>query len=139
MGEREGYRWAVKATVIMLVVLAAVAIPVSAMVKGAPGALAASIGVGVAAIASLITQLSMLKGHTMQPTAMAGLVAFSWLGKMLVLIAILAVFGQFEDFERMPFGITAAVGVVASVVIDVVAMRTARIPNVVPGSGSGSQ
>ncbi len=139
MGEREAYRWAVKATIIMLAVLAAIAVPVSAWLKGGQGALAAGVGVGVAAIASIITQVSMLKGSTMQATAMAGLVAFSWLGKMLVLIAILAVLGQFESFERMPFGITAAVGVLASVVIDVVAMRTARIPNVVPGSGSGSQ
>ncbi|WP_062463659.1 hypothetical protein [Demequina soli] len=127
------YRRALRLTAIVLGALAVVGGAVAWIVVGPDGALAAVVGAAVAALGALPTQYAMLKGHTRPPHVMAGIVAFSWLGKMLVIIVALLVLQGVDSFHRPSFAATAVVGLLAGLVVDVSLLRKSRIPYVEPG------
>lgn len=132
--ESQLYRRAMRLTVAVLAALAVVGAVVGWLVGGASGLVGAVVGAAVAALGAIPTQAAMLVGHRRSPQAMAGIVAFSWLGKMLVIIVALLVIQGIDSFHRPMFAATAAMGLIASLVIDVATLRRARISYVDPGT-----
>ncbi|WP_296667791.1 hypothetical protein [Demequina sp.] len=132
--EESLYRRAMRLTVVVLAGLAVLGALVGWFVAGAPGAVAAAVGAAVAALGAIPTQAAMLIGHRRSPQALAGIVAFSWLGKMLVIIVALLLLQGVESFYRPMFAATAVVGLVVSLAIDLLTLRKARIPYVDPGT-----
>ena len=132
--EEQLYRRAIRITVIVLLAIAVLGAGVAWLVAGANGAVAALVGAGVAALGAIPTQVAMLVGHRKPPHVMAGIVAFSWLGKMLVIIVALLLLQGIESFHREAFAATAVAGILASLVVDVAVLRRARVPYVDPGT-----
>lgn len=139
MGEAHAYRWAFRTALLALVILAVIAVPLAWALAGQDAALATGIGVLVAAVATLVTPLAMLKAHRLDPVWMAALMGFTWLGKMLVIVVALVVLGGIEGFQKVPFGLAVVAGVLATVAIDMLAIRRSRVPHVVPGSEDGAK
>lgn len=132
--EAEVYRRAMRATVIALVALAAVAAGVGWWVAGSAGLIAGVAGAAVAALGAIPTQVAMLVSHRQSPQAMAGIVLFSWLGKMVLVVIALVVLAGIEGFHRPMFGITVVVGLMLSLGIDMLSLRRSRVPYVDPGT-----
>ncbi|WP_062302558.1 hypothetical protein [Demequina subtropica] len=131
--EARMYRRAIALIAIVLAVIAVVGAVIAWVVAGPAAAGAALIGAGVAALGAIPTPVAMLVGHRKPPHVMAGIVAFSWLGKMFVIIVALLLLKNVESFHKAAFAATAVTGIVASLVVDVTTMRKARIPYVQPG------
>ncbi|WP_062297730.1 hypothetical protein [Demequina maris] len=132
--EEQLYRRAIRITIVVIAAIAVIGAAVAWAVVGAAGAVAALVGAGVAALGAIPTQVAMLVGHTKPPHVMAGIVAFSWLGKMLVIIVALLLLQGVESFHRGAFAATAVTGIVASLVVDIMVLRKARIPYADPGT-----
>ncbi|WP_062386373.1 hypothetical protein [Demequina iriomotensis] len=128
------YRRAIRLTTVIVVAIGAIGAGVAWALAGTAGAVAALVGAAVAALGAIPTQAAMLVGHRKPPHVMAGIVAFSWLGKMLVIIIALLVLQGVESFHRGAFAATAVTGIVASLVVDVATLRKARIPYADPGT-----
>ncbi len=135
--EEQLYRSAIRVTVIVLVAIAVIGAAIAWLIVGPEGAVAALVGAVVAAIGAIPTQVSMLIAHRKPPHVMAGIVAFSWLGKMAVIIIALLLLQGVEGFHRGAFAATAVTGIIASLAVDVAVMRKARIPYADPGTSSG--
>ncbi len=101
---------------------------------GGRAAGAAAVGAAVAALAGLATPASMLMGSGRPATALAALVGGVWLAKMFAIVAVIAVLSRIDDFPRAPFAWTLLAGMVASLAIDVWAVRSSRVPYVTPDS-----
>ncbi|MDN4474839.1 hypothetical protein QQX09_03095 [Demequina sp. SYSU T00192] len=132
--EEQLYRRAIRLTSIVLAAIAVVGGAVAWALAGPAGAVGALVGALVAALGAVPTQVAMLVGHRRPPQVMAGIVAFSWLGKMLVIVVALLVLQGVESFHREAFAATAVTGIVASLVVDVATLRKARIPYADPGT-----
>ncbi len=128
------YRRALRATVIVIAVLAVIAVPVGLWVAGGGGVLAAESGVAIAALSGLTTQAAMLVGHRQPPHMLAVYMLGSWLVKMLLIVAGLVVLGNIDGFHRGLLAGFALAGVFATLAIDMWAIRASRIPYVNPGS-----
>ncbi|WP_062515975.1 hypothetical protein [Demequina gelatinilytica] len=131
--EARMYRRAIVLIGIVLGAIAVVGAAIAWAVAGPAAAVAALVGAAVAALGAIPTPVAMLVGHRKPPHVMAGIVAFSWLGKMLVIIVALLLLKNVESFHKVAFAATAVTGIVASLVVDVATMRKARIPYVQPG------
>lgn len=132
------YRRAMVLTALWLTGIAVVGAVVGWFVAAVPGIVAAVTGAAIAALAALTTQYAMLVGHKRSPQAMAGIVGFSWLGKMLVIIVALLLLQQVDGFHRPMFAATVVAGLAASLTIDFLTLRKARIPYVDPGTHPGT-
>ncbi|WP_084077037.1 hypothetical protein [Demequina sp. NBRC 110057] len=132
--ESRTYRRALRVTVIVIVALAVIAVPVGLLVAGGAGLLAAEVGVAVAALAGLTTQIAMLVAHQKPPHIMAAYIGGSWLGKMLIIIVALLVLQGIEGFHKELFAAFAVTGIIATLAIDFWVIRNARIPYVDSGS-----
>lgn len=125
------------------ITITAVALGLLAMVSGVvawtianPGvALAAVSGVGVAAFVSMSTQAVMIEGLRRSPAGFVGLVLGSYVIKVAVLLLILVAVRE-SDLPRGAFVIPLVIGAVATLVIDIVVVVRARVPNVSPGRGN---
>lgn len=132
--ESDLYRRAIRLSSIALVGLAAVGAAVGAVLDGSAGAIAAVVGAAVAALGAISTQVAMLIGHTRSPQALAGIVLFAFLGKMLILIVALLVLQGIDGFNRPIFAVVTITCLVATLAIEVDALRRARVPYVDPGT-----
>lgn len=132
------YRRALRVTVIGIAALALIAVPVGLLVGGTAGLLAAEIGVAVAALSGVTTQVAMVIGHDREAHVMAAIIGGSWLLKMLIIVVALLLLQGVEDFHRGLFAGFAVVGVLGTLAVDFWVIRSARIPYVDPGSRSGS-
>lgn len=128
------YRRALRVTIIVIVALAVIAVPVGLLVAGGAGVLAAEVGVAVAALAGLTTQVAMVVAHQKPPHMLAAYVGGSWLAKMFVIVIALLVLDGVEGFHKGLFAGFMLTGVIATLVVDLWAMRSARIPYVDEGS-----
>lgn len=135
--ETTTYRRALRATIIAIAVLAVIAIPVGLLVAGGAGVLAAEAGVGVAALSGITTQVAMLFGHRQPPHIMAAYIAGSWLLKMLIIVVALVSLGSIDGFHRGLLAGFALAGILATLVIDMWAIRASRVPYVDSGSNDG--
>src|SRR5690554_2202905 len=132
--EANVYRRALRLTAIALGVLAVIAVPAGLLIDGVPGLVAAEVGVAVAALAGITTQVAMMMGHSRAPHMMAAVLMGSWLLKMVIIVIALLVLQGIDDFHRGLFATFVLVGVFATLAIDLWAVRGARIPYADPGS-----
>lgn len=126
------YRRALRITVIGIAALAVLAVPVGLLVAGGPGLVAALVGVGVAALSGVTTQVAMVIGHDREPHIMAAIVGGSWLAKMVIIVIALLVLDGIEGFHKALFAGFMLVGVIGTLAIDMWVMRAARVPYVEP-------
>ena len=134
--ERAVYRKALIGVAIAIAVIAVTGIAAGWVAGGAGGAVAAAVGAAAAAIAGLATPASMLIGADRPIATIGAVVTGMWLGKMVFLVAVIVVVSRIEGFHRQPFAWTMLAGVVASLVVDLWAVRSSRVPYVTPGSKS---
>lgn len=134
--EAQVYRRAMVHTAIALAILAVGGAAVGYLAAGASGAVGALVGAAVAALAALPTQAAMLVGHARSPQALAGIVAFSWLAKMFIIVVAMVLLTRLDDFHRVAFAVTVVIGILLSLVFDIMSMRQARVPYVDPGTKS---
>lgn len=135
--ESAAYRWALKASAIALAAIAAMGAGIGAVVIGADAVWAALAGAAVAGVAALVTQVAMIVGHSKQPHVFASIVGGSWLAKMVVIVAGIALLSRVDGLHRGTFGIVAMVCVGATLVVDLQAVRRARISYTGTGLGNG--
>jgi hypothetical protein len=115
-------------------VIALVGIGAALMVGGAGAALGAAVGAAAAAIAGIATPASMLLGAERPVATFGALVTGIWLGKMAFLVVVVAGVSRIEGFHRQPFAWTMLAGIVASLAVDLWAVRSSRVPYVMPNS-----
>ncbi len=132
--ERAVYRRALVGVAIALGVIAVVGIGTGWIADGAGAAVGAATGVVAAAIAGIATPASMLLGAERPAAAFGAVVTGIWLGKMVFLVAVVAAVSRIEGFHREAFAWTMLAGVVASLAVDLWAVRSSRVPYVVPDS-----
>jgi hypothetical protein len=133
---RAVFRTALRDMLLLLAVLLVLGVGLGYLLAGLPGVWGALIGVGLALLFSGTTVVSMLLTAHSPATTMAAVVMGAWLGKIVVLIAVLALL-RGEDFYHR--GVLAAVlfaGVIGSALLDLRAVRAGRVPYVTP-SGDG--
>lgn len=128
------YRRALRLTAIGLGALAIIAVPVGLLVDGTAGLLAAEVGVAIAALAGLTTQVAMLFGYNRLPHMMAAMLLGSWLVKMLIIVIAMVVLQGVEGFHKALFVAFMLVGVFGTLAADFWAVRATRLPYVDPGS-----
>jgi len=138
--EAEGaaYRWAVAATGIVLGAIVIVGGVIGGVVVGAAGVWGAVAGVAVAAVSGLVTQAAMVLGYRKEPHVFATYVGGSWLAKMVVIVVGLLALAQVDALDRRTFGIVAIVAVVATLAVDLQAVKKARISYTGSSSETGS-
>ncbi|WP_298459396.1 hypothetical protein [uncultured Cellulomonas sp.] len=132
------FRTALRDMLVLLALLTVLGVGIGYAIAGTAGVWGALIGVGLALLFSGTTVVSMLVTSRAPATTMAAVVMGSWLAKVVVLIAVLALI-RGEDFYHR--GVLAAVlfaGVIGSALLDLRAVRVGRVPYVTPASdGSG--
>jgi len=136
--ESSVYRTAMRRTVFGLAVLAVLAMIVGAIIAGGPGVAAALVGVGVAALAGVTTQVAMLWGHSRSTDQMAMAIAGSWLLKMILIVVALLILQGIDGFHKELFAAFAVVGVLLTLAVDFWVLRKSRVPYVSPSSKSPS-
>ncbi|WP_084105687.1 hypothetical protein [Demequina sp. NBRC 110056] len=132
--ESTTYRKALRVTAILVIGLAVIAVPVGLLVGGTAGLVAAEIGVLVAALSGITTQVAMVIGHDREPHIMAAIMGGSWLLKMLIIIVALLVLQGVDGFHKGLFAGFAVAGVLGTLAVDFWVIRSARIPYVDPGA-----
>ena len=93
------------------------------------GAWGALIGVLVALLFSGTTVVSMRFARHRSPSVLAGVVLGSWIAKMVLLIALLAVLQDLTFYNKGVLAAVLVATVLVSVAIDVRAVLRARIPH----------
>ncbi len=83
----------------------------------------------------MVTQVAMIVAHRADPVAFASIVAGSWLAKMLVIVIGWWCSAQVDGIDRLTFGTVVLVGVAATLAIDLIAVRRARISYTGTSSG----
>ncbi|SIQ66727.1 hypothetical protein SAMN05518682_3250 [Cellulosimicrobium aquatile] len=131
---RAVFRTALRDVLVLLGALTVLGVAVGALVAGLPGVWGALLGVGVALIFSATTVWTMLRTVDSSPTTTAAVVMASWLGKMVVLIAVLVVLRGMDFYDRWVFAGVLLVGVVGSAALDYRAVSRGRIPYVDPAA-----
>jgi len=126
------FRRALRDVLLFLAAVTVVGVVLGAIFAGSKGVWGALLGAAVALVFSGTTVWSMWRSSHSSPAAMLGIVAGSWLAKMIVLVvALVALQGQ--DFYSKPvFLVVVLVGVFGSVALDTINYQRARIPYVEP-------
>jgi len=142
-GAADVFRTALRDMLVLLAVLAVLGIGAGALVEGLPGVWGALIGVALALVFSGTTVISMLRTAHSSPQRMAGVVMGAWLGKVVVVVVVLAVLRGQDFYSRPVLAIVLAAGVLGSAFLDYRAVSRARVPYVqpavVPGSAASPQ
>lgn len=133
---KEIFASALRATLIMLVVLTVVGIGVGALVAGSAGVWGALLGVAVTLIFSGTTIASMLYTADKGPNTTMAVLLGGWIAKMAVLIIVLAVLGQMDFYHRMVFAVIVLVGVIGSAALDMRSVIRGREPYITTGEGA---
>lgn len=129
---KEIFSSALRATLLMLVVLAVVGIGVGALVAGAAGVWGALLGVAITLIFSGTTIASMLYTAEKGPSTTMAVLLGGWIAKMAVLLVLLAVLGQLDFYHKVVFAVVVMVGVVGSAALDMLSVVRGREPYVNP-------
>lgn len=127
-------RRALRTVLIFLAVLAVVGVAVGIVVSGVAGLWGALMGAGVAVFFSGATIVAVLRTAHSTPTTTVAVIMGSWLVKMVVLIAVLAVLRGMDFYDRWIFGAVLLVGVIGSATLDYRAVSTGRVPYVDPSA-----
>lgn len=105
---------------------------IGALVAGMPGVWGALIGAAIALVFSAATTLSMLRTSHASPGTMMAVVMGTWLGKLIVVIAVLAVLRGMDFYDRYVLAVVVAVAVIGSALLDYRAVARGHVPYVTP-------
>jgi heme O synthase-like polyprenyltransferase len=103
------------------------------------GFFGALLGVVAALIFTGTTALSMLYTLHKPPSVLAVVVLGAWIGKMVVLIVMLAVLQDMTFYNKIVFAVVLLIAVLTSMAIDVRAVVRGRVPNVQTGPTSSPE
>ena len=136
--EGDAYRWALRVSAMSVAALAVVGAVVAGLVRGGEGVWGAVAGAALAALGALVTQAAMVVGYRRPAQQFASIVGGSWLVKMVVILGGMLALTRVAGIDRPSFGAVALAGIVATLGIDLIAVRKARIPYAATGSKSGA-
>ncbi|PWD52172.1 hypothetical protein C8046_17540 [Serinibacter arcticus] len=105
---------------------------VGLLTSGTPGLWGALLGGVVGIIFCLTTVVTMLVSEGRSPQFLAVAVLGGWLAKMIVIVALLMVLRGFDFYDRYVLAGTLGVIVIASLVVEMRAVTSARVPVVEP-------
>jgi hypothetical protein len=125
--EGDAYRWALRVSAASLAALAIVGGTAAGFLRGSAGVWGALAAVGIAALSGLVTQVAMIVGHRRAPVTFVGIVAGSWLAKMIIIAVSVVVLKGVDSVDRGTFGTVLLLGVGATLAIDMFAVKQARI------------
>lgn len=132
------FRRALRDMIWLVVGVTVVGVLVGWLVAGLPGVWGALIGAAIALVFSGTTTLSMLKTDTAAPGRMMAVIMGTWLGKLVVVIVVLAVLRGMDFYDRYVLAVVVAVAVIGSALLDYRAVSRGRVPYVSP-TGAGSK
>jgi len=127
------FRRALRDMLVLLAALAVLGVGIGALAAGRPGVWGALIGVGLALVFSGTTIVSMLVTARASVQRLAAVVLGAWLGKVLVVIVVLALIQDRDFYDKPVLAVVLLVGVVGSAVLDYRAVSRGRVPYVEPG------
>ncbi|HEY0214917.1 MAG TPA: hypothetical protein VGC57_00825 [Cellulomonas sp.] len=127
------FRTALRDMVVLVGGVTVLGVGVGALVAGLPGVWGALIGAAIALVFSGATTLSMLRTAHAAPGTMMAVVMGTWLGKLVVVIAVLAVLRGMDFYDRYVLAVVVAVAVIGSALLDYRAVARGRVPYVEPG------
>ncbi|AEE46930.1 hypothetical protein [Cellulomonas fimi] len=128
------FRSALRDTLLLLGALTVLGVGIGALVAGMPGVWGALIGVGLALVFSGTTVVTMLLTVHSSPQKMAAVVMGAWLGKVVVVIVVLALLRDLTFYSKGVLAAVLAVGVLGSAYLDYRAVSRGRVPYVEPSS-----
>lgn len=131
---RAVFRRALRDMLVLVAVVGVLGVVLGALLAPVPshGVLGALIGAAVALVFSGTTVLTMLR-TTESSAATTGVVVLgAWLVKMIALVALFAVLGGMDFYDRKVLAVVTLVGVIGSAVLDYRAVVTGRVPYVEP-------
>ena len=130
------YRSAARRVFLFLAIFSALALAIGWFASGLAGFWGALIGVGLALLFCGSSVWSGLHTIGAAPVSMAATVLLGWAGKLVVLIAVLAVLrGRTFYNPFVLFGVIAA-GLIGSLILQVFAHRRNKAPYVIPNTPS---
>ncbi|MDR0482510.1 MAG: hypothetical protein LBH13_05050 [Cellulomonadaceae bacterium] len=125
--ERAVYRRALVLTGGLLAVLTVLGVGIGAMTAGTTGVWGAVMGVALAALFCAPTIWSMKRSVGTSPTTMAALVMGVWLGKLVVLIAALALLRGHTFYHPVVLFVVLALGAIGSAALDAFAVTSSKM------------
>lgn len=128
------FRTSLRTVLILLGALLVVGTAVGWFAAGVEGVWGALIGVGLALVFSGTTIVAMLRTTRSTPQTMALVVMGTWLGKVLVVVVVLAVLRGMDFYSPGVLAVTLMVGVLGSAYLDYRAVTRARLPYVEPAA-----
>ena len=120
--------WGLAVAVLAVPVLAGAAL----VLAGAGAAVGAATGAGVAALVVVSTLGQAVLGRRLAAEAFAGLLAFGFLAKVLVVVGLVALLGPEAGVARTAFGLALVAGLLGALVVEAVVSLRARTPYVEP-------
>lgn len=130
------FRQALRDMVLLVAGVTVLGVAVGGLVAGLPGVWGALIGAGIALVFSGATTLSMLRTAHAAPSTMMAVVMGTWLGKIAVVIVLLAVLRGMDFYDRYVLVVVVAVAVIGSALLDYRAVSHGRVPYVQPVQAS---
>ncbi len=127
------FRRALRDMVVLVAACVVVGAGVGYLVAGMPGVWGALIGAGIALVFSGTTTLSMLTTSAAAPGRMMAVIMGTWLGKLAVVIVVLAILRGMDFYDRYVLAAVVAVAVIGSALLDYRAVAQGRVPYVTPG------
>lgn len=127
------FRRALRDMLVLLAALTVLGVSVGALVAGRTGVWGALIGVALALVFSGTTVVSMLVTARSSLQKLAAVVMGAWLGKVAVVIVVLALIQDLDFYDKPVLAIVLLVGVVGSAFLDYRAVSRGRVPYVEPG------
>ena len=134
--EQAMLRTALRDCLILVAGLAILGSLVGLLVAGVAGLWGGLIGAALAAFFCATTVWSMLYTVGKGATAMGAVVMGSWIAKMVVLVAVLAVLTRFDFYDRVVLFVVLLLGAVGSALLDYRAVKNGRVPYVEPEAGA---
>jgi hypothetical protein len=132
------FRRALRDMVVLVAGVTVLGVGIGYLVAGLPGVWGALIGAGIALLFSGTTTLSMLKTSDAAPGRMMAVIMGTWLGKLVVVIVLLAVLRGLDFYDRYVLAVVVAVAVIGSALLDYRAVARGRVPYVSP-AGAGTK
>jgi len=121
------FRQALRDMLVLLGVLTVVGVLVGYLVDGTAGVWGALIGVLVALIFSGTTVISVWRTSRSSPTTMLAVLMGAWLGKIVVVIVVLASIRHLDFYNPQVLAVVLMVGVIGSAILDARAVQRGRI------------
>ncbi|WP_282946399.1 hypothetical protein [Cellulomonas endometrii] len=132
------FRTALRDMVVLVAGVTVLGVAIGYLVAGLPGVWGALIGAAIALLFSGTTTLSMLKTTGTAPGTMMAVIMGTWLGKLVVVVVLLAVLRGMDFYDRYVLAVVVAVAVIGSALLDYRAVARGRVPYVSPAGTSGA-